>query len=636
MNVFLTTVAQWLLRASWQAAILALLVLIITWLARSRLSARMRYNLWMLVVLRLILPALPSSPLSIHNLFALPEKPIPIALATPVIEKRKLDVVVIGFETRAIPIARQREPAPPPKRDFTIPIVLSLWLLGFLFLLTRTLIATIKLKLRSRTFTPITDAKVRGILDDARQFMRIRTSVALLQAPALSTPALMGIVNPKILLPTHVLNQFHPSELRLIFLHELAHLRRRDVAVNWLITILQMLHWFNPLIWIAFARPRAERELACDELVLSCTQSTDRREYGNTMIKLLQTFSRGDALPGAVGILEAQAPLRRRITMIAQFDAKQHRTWIALVSCLVLAMICFTDSASGQQNNPQRGASRRNQQQNPGQYQPQAQPQPPAQPGPLGGPGDGGGAVVFPRFANVQQNRDTDASNAQTRDALARRLPDVKLENVTFNDAITYLQDVTGLNFYVDWRAAEASGITKETPITLHLKNVAVSEVLRLVLREASTEMHYQIEGGILVISPLPIEPVAVIKAYNVEDLSISDSVIASSRKQLEESLKTAGDETTRDQLRRQIQDFQNMANQTKSTRMQELVALIENAVAPYTHTGMTVRAFDTKLIITADEAGHQEVAKVLSMLRDKTEPDPRDRPARGASPATP
>src|SRR5213075_2799919 len=116
-----------------------------------------------------------------------------------------------------------------------------------------------------------------------------------------------------------------------------------------------------------------------------------------------------------------------------------------------------------------------------------------------------------------------------------------------------------------------------------------------------------------------------------------SDSVIASSRKQLEESLKTAGDETTRDQLRRQIQDFQNMANQTKSTRMQELVALIENAVAPYTHTGMTVRAFDTKLIITADEAGHQEVAKVLSMLRDKTEPDPRDRPARGgASPATP
>jgi len=45
--------------------------------------------------------------------------------------------------------------------------------------------------------------------------------------------------------------------------------------------------------------------------------------------------------------------------MIAQFDARQHRTWIALLSCLILAMICFTDSASGQQNNQQRPAGRR-------------------------------------------------------------------------------------------------------------------------------------------------------------------------------------------------------------------------------------------------------------------------------------
>ena len=59
---------------------------------------------------------------------------------------------------------------------------------------------------------------------------------------------------------------------------------------------------------------------------------------------------------------------------------------------------------------------------------------------------------------------------------------------------------------------------------------------------------------------------------------------------------------------------------QTQDAHMQELVALIQNTVAPYANTGMAVRSFDSKLIVTADEAGHQEVANVLMMLRDRGE----------------
>src|SRR4051812_4969280 len=137
MNAFFTTAGQWLLRASWQAAILALLLLLITWLARSRLSARMRYNLWMLVVLRLILPALPSSPLSIQNLLTPLEKPTPVARTAPVVENQKMDVVIIGFQT--VPAASKQAQIIPPKRDYTIPLIFSAWLLGFIFLLARTL-----------------------------------------------------------------------------------------------------------------------------------------------------------------------------------------------------------------------------------------------------------------------------------------------------------------------------------------------------------------------------------------------------------------------------------------------------------------------------------------------------------------
>jgi beta-lactamase regulating signal transducer with metallopeptidase domain len=637
----LSSAGDWLLRASWQAGVLAILILAVQWLAGSRLSARWRYNLWLLVVLRLLLPAVPSSQLSVHNLIALPSKsapPPPLKIEQPV--DANLSVVVLEDEPFPVQTPlRPITPIAPAKswREYAIPAAWLLWLCGFLVLFLRTLIATVKLAMHSRRFAPVTDSKTLELLDQARRAMRIRRRITLLSAPNLTTPALMGLIHPRILLPTRVLGEFHPSELRLIFLHELAHLRRCDVAVNWLITLLNMLHWFNPLLWIAFARLRGERELACDELVLQASAPNERREYGNTMIKLLQAFSRGSALPGVVGILEGQAPLRRRITMIAQFDGKQHRTWMALLAAIILAMVCLTDAAVGQQrgNGPRRGGGIGV----PGETaSPQPQPPPPA--GFFGGGGEGGPAVIVAHFANVEKDTDADAASAQTRSALMRKVPEVKFDQVALADVMSFMQDITTLNIYVDWKAMEAAGIERNVTISLQLKNVPAGEVLRLVLREASPSLRYDIESGIVVISPNPRQPVALIKAYNVEDLTIDNSVqMKRSWEMLEERIKNAPDETQREQLRSQLGEMQGQMEFRRSARIQELVALIQSAVAPYTTSGMTVKAFDTKLIVTADDSGHQEVAKVLDMLRDKSDgpagerkADPKSAPKPGGA----
>src|SRR5258705_6844299 len=199
MNAVLENAAQWLLRASWQAAVLALLILAIQWIAGSRLSARMRYNLWMLVVLRLLLPALPSSPLSIHNLLVVPQRPTAIVRTTPLVEVPDATVVVLDMQPQLTPaIVQAKAVLAPPRttsswRDYGI----FLWLLGAAFFLMRILIAIIKLKIQSRSFTPITDPKILDLLDDARHLMRIRRKIRLLQTPTLTIPALMGIFNPK-------------------------------------------------------------------------------------------------------------------------------------------------------------------------------------------------------------------------------------------------------------------------------------------------------------------------------------------------------------------------------------------------------------------------------------------------------
>jgi len=551
----------------------------------------------------------------VHNWIAWPQKAAP---AVPTRVEAAVDVkfegmilesepiLVSAASPRIIPVERKKS-----WRDYAIPAARLAWLGGFLLFFLRILIATSKLMLQSRRFALVTDPQTLAILDEARRRMRIRRGVSILSAPNLTTPALMGLIRPRILLPAKVIAEFRPSELRLIFLHELAHLRRRDVAVNWLITVLNMLHWFNPLLWLAFARLRAERELACDELVLAASEVQERREYGNTMIKLLQAYCGGAALPGVVGILEGQAPLRRRITMIAQFERKQSRTWIAVLTALILAMVCLTDAAVGQQRvgGPRQGVGGPN---NPAAAQ---------QGGPFGAEGAPAPQGPAPRFADVQQDRTAEAANEKTRAALRKVVSDVKFEQVAIGDAIDYLRDVTQLNIYVDWKATEGTGIPRDAQISLRLKNVPAGEVLRLALRETSPELHYQIESGIVVISPSPQQPVAVIKAYNVEDLTRqSDAQFIRSRETLEERLKAATEEAQREQFRAQIANVEIAAEERHTQRMQELVALIQNTVSPYVNTGMAVRSFDSKLIITADEAGHQEVANVLLMLRDRGE----------------
>src|SRR2546421_5600869 len=109
MNFSLTGVGEWLLRASWQAGVLAILILVIQWLAGSRLSARWRYNLWMLVVLRLVLPVLPATHWSVHNWIGLPPKRVP-ALPNRVetAVDAKFDGVVLQSEPILVPTAAPR------------------------------------------------------------------------------------------------------------------------------------------------------------------------------------------------------------------------------------------------------------------------------------------------------------------------------------------------------------------------------------------------------------------------------------------------------------------------------------------------------------------------------------------------
>ncbi|MCE0497482.1 MAG: ankyrin repeat domain-containing protein [Methylacidiphilales bacterium] len=326
----------WLLAASWQASVLALIVLAVQTVLRGRLNPRWRYALWLLVVLRLVMPALPESALS---LFQFAPTPSPVLL-TPVTEP---------LFAPAAPISPAvATPLTEPSSPLTLYSLLAMgWLAGAVILLILTWEANRRFARQMTRSPEITDPALLDLFLAAKAELEVRRPIRLVENGQVQSPAIMGLFSPTLLLPGGVRDRFDATELRLIFLHELAHLKRGDVIVQGLIALLQILHWFNPVLWYAFRRMRIDREPATDALVLSRAGEAEKERYGLMLIKLLEHFNQRHSLPTLVGILEDKDQFKRRFSLIAKFTRGAYG-WSLLGILLIgiLSVACLTKSKS--------------------------------------------------------------------------------------------------------------------------------------------------------------------------------------------------------------------------------------------------------------------------------------------------
>lgn len=370
---------DWLVTRSLQAGVLVLLVLATQWIFHRRLSNRWRFALWWIVLARLLLPFSPQSGVSLFNLvrpavqLAVLRQPAP-ALITQDHDHAPFsspgrDHSLAENATSTAPIlipANLREHLQPttvlvaPRlplsvQGFIIPGLAAVWLAGVLILSGVVVAQWIRFNRElARASAPFRPEPQR-LLDECRREFGVSRPIELLKTEAVQSPALCGLLRLRLLLPGGLGGQFAASELRYIFLHEMAHVKRGDLWLNWLVTALQILHWFNPLLWFGFARLRADRELACDELALLHAGDHTGTAYGETMVKLMECLSRPAAIPGLVGILEDKQQMRRRILMIVNF--RRPSRWSAL-AVILIAAIAATALTDAQTNEP---AGRRNQ-----------------------------------------------------------------------------------------------------------------------------------------------------------------------------------------------------------------------------------------------------------------------------------
>jgi bla regulator protein blaR1 len=145
-----------------------------------------------------------------------------------------------------------------------------------------------------------------------------------------ATPAVSGVLSPRIVLPTGLDRLLSPREFRAVLIHELAHARRRDNLLRLLYEAALCILWFNPLMWLAGIRLSLYRELSCDESVV-------RRAHGHELVSALAKL----AVQKQSGVLQATASshLTYRLALLAMPRQTTNRAASLLLTTLFLVIV---------------------------------------------------------------------------------------------------------------------------------------------------------------------------------------------------------------------------------------------------------------------------------------------------------
>lgn len=261
MDLFLST-----LNMSIASSVLFLLVLLLRRLLRGAGSTGFLYMLWLPLLFRMLVPYTLPSPASLFNLFGK-------NLATPggmLISVEYFDPYqpVLQNVSGGEGLLTKQLLAVLAGVWGAVALALAAWVLARYFVLRRKLARG-----RSADLTAL-----QHVFDRAAGGRR----TPVVYSNAVASPLVFGFFHPKVVLPAAILDRREGTEC--ILLHELTHVRRRDHIVMQLFTAAAILHWFNPLAWLARRLMVQDMEAACDARVLELLEPARRVEYAQTLL----------------------------------------------------------------------------------------------------------------------------------------------------------------------------------------------------------------------------------------------------------------------------------------------------------------------------------------------------------------
>ena len=329
-------VMQVLWMISWQVAILAGVVFIISRLA-SKSPAAWRHWLWLVVLIKLFVPPfvhLPQMANISQQKSAVSVQSSPISPALP---DMQTPAVGMAHTEQSNPTVQVAE-APPA--GISLPdakaVLFWMWIAGMGFMSVRLLVSTARLRRLLRgTYGP--SIELISLLQECAGKIGVRRLPGIALAKEMSTPTLAGFLRQTILIPEGISSACTREDICAMLMHELAHVRRWDTAVTWLQQIAQVFFFFHPAVWLVNREIRRERELACDEMVL-LTTGIAREEYASGYLSALKLANGLGGYISTLGMAEPFDMERRRLKMIVEGSLPRYSfRWIAAL--LLIAVV---------------------------------------------------------------------------------------------------------------------------------------------------------------------------------------------------------------------------------------------------------------------------------------------------------
>jgi beta-lactamase regulating signal transducer with metallopeptidase domain len=302
------------------ASVVMMILLVLRFVLKKWLSKSMLVVLWVVVLVRLIIPFSIESPISIGNILG--ESTIKsIKVSDYIPDEVPIDLTFSNYVQLAndyVPISFERS-----KTAEYFDVVGMIWMSGLLLIGCYFLVVIFMLRQLKK------DACVVNDLSESK--------VKCYKTDRVDTPMVIGIIKPFILMPIDDHNKLNEQLNKVILLHEKAHIRRKDNLWKLIFGIALCIHWFNPFIWFLSRIVSQDIELACDERVLKGLKPNERKYYGAV---LLDYASKEKLHATAFG----NSNLKNRIYAIINFKQKS-LYMIAVTSfvCILLSYVLLTN-----------------------------------------------------------------------------------------------------------------------------------------------------------------------------------------------------------------------------------------------------------------------------------------------------
>ena len=327
------------LSLSISGTLLFLLVLGISKLVKDRFSKAWHYYIWLIVILRFLLPfTLEASPVGL--LF----QALPVSAVVDYQPGVNNQGENIDNQTDAnAETANSVGTSSAQKSALIIWNTLLQWLwlvwLGvalLLFIRKITLYQSFTTYIKAGN-TEVSDPETLNFFYQICEELGIKRHIELYENPLAASPLILGIFKPAIVLPS---TRISNANFRYIVLHELTHYRRGDIYYKWLAQIVLCLHWFNPFVYWLIREVNNACEFACDEAVIKSLDVVEVKAYGDVLIDSISNTGRYKQTFASITLSENAKTVKERLSAIMNYKKKTKTVILTSIALMFALCIC--------------------------------------------------------------------------------------------------------------------------------------------------------------------------------------------------------------------------------------------------------------------------------------------------------